>query len=183
MDLESTARSTVFVEVRSKGILGALEHHLVFRGAAERVVVRGVPESGAVDVAIEASADVAKLEPPSDVSASDRERMLDNIRGKDVLDVRKWPKLVFRGRYAGTLEAGTLAGTLDVRGAPRKLALAVRGKRVDGALRFDAEWEGTQSDLGLKPYRALMGALQLHDWAKIRVEIELRAADGATPAT
>jgi hypothetical protein len=174
MDLKSTERCRVFVEVRSKGLLGALEHHLIFSGAPDPFVVGGVGEGGEIDVPIEASVAVAKLAPPPDTSSSDRERMLDNIRSRDVLDAAKWPTLSLRGRYRGTLESGTLAGDLVVRGMPRAIALAVRAKDRDGdARRFDASWQGTQTELGIKPFRAMLGALQLRDWIKIRLEVEL----------
>ena len=176
MDLKSTDRATVFVEVRSKGLLGALEHHLVFRGAPEVLVVTGVSESDEVDVAIEASIEIAKLQPPADASSSDRERMVDNLRSRDVLDMKRWPKLTLSGRYRGGLDAGTLTGDLVVRGTPRAIVLAIRGTKIDATTRrFEATWEGTQTDLGIKPFRAMLGALQLRDWAKIRVEIELGA--------
>jgi polyisoprenoid-binding protein YceI len=176
MDLKSSDRARVFVEVRSKGILGALEHHLVFSGAPEAIVVRGVEIDGAFDVAIEARALVAKLLPPAETSAADRERMIDNLRGRDVLDAARFPELALRGRYKGTIERGTIDGELVVRGAARALELDVRGSKTDSVYRFDATWEGTQTALGIKPFRAMLGALQLHDWAKIRVEIDLSPA-------
>ncbi len=176
MDLKSTDRAAIFVEVRSKGLLGALEHHLVFRGAPDALVVGQVAESGDLDVAIEASIAIAKLEPPPETSSSDRERMIDNLRSKDVLHMAKWPTLTLRGRYKGTLDAGTLDGDLVVRGTPRAISMVVHGTKIDdGKRRFDATWEGTQTELGIKPFRAMLGALQLRDWAKIRVEIELAA--------
>lgn len=174
MDLKSTDRSRVFVEVRSKGLLGALEHHLIFAATPETFVVSGVGDDGAIDVAIEATVVVANLVPPLVTSPSDRERMLDNLRGRDVLDAQKFPTLTLRGHYTGTLDSGTLKGDLVLRGSSRAIAFAVRANGKNGdARRFDAVWEGTQTELGIKPFRAMLGALQLRDWMKIRLEIEL----------
>src|SRR5450631_2164240 len=100
--------------------------------------------------------------------------MLDNLRGRDVLDAARWGTVSLRGRYRGTLDRGTLTGDLVVRGTPRAITLAVRAKDRDGQRRrFEATWEGTQTELGIKPFRAMLGALQLRDWIKIRLEIEL----------
>jgi len=172
MDLKSTNETRVFVEVRSKGILGALEHHLIFSGTPEAIAV--TVGDGAIDAPIEGSIAVAKLEPTPETSSSDRDRMLDNIRGRDVLDAKKNPNLAFRGNYRGTLDEGKLEGDLTVRGTPRRISFAVRGRKTDDGMRFDATWEGVHADLGLKPFKAMLGALQLRDWIKIRIEAVFR---------
>jgi len=37
-------------------------------------------------------------------------------------------------------------------------------------------WEGRLTDLGVKPFRALLGALRLEDWIRLRVEARLSPA-------
>ena len=51
-----------------------------------------------------------------------------------MLDARRFPTIDFRGRYAGTLEWGTLSGDLHVRGAPRRVSMGVRVSREGGRL-------------------------------------------------
>ena len=176
IDLVSGSASRVMVDVRSKGIVSALDHDVTFTAAPEALTIRGVDPSRAIDVAIDARVPVADLEPPSGASRFDRDKMRDNLRGKDVLDMGRSPTLVFRGRYAGTIAQGRLAGDLEVRGALRPMALDVRVTRAGDGWRADATWEGTLADLGIKPFKALFGALKLADWMRIRVAIDLTRA-------
>jgi hypothetical protein len=37
-------------------------------------------------------------------------------------------------------------------------------------------WESTLNALGIKPFKALLGALKLEDWVRLRVEAKLRQA-------
>lgn len=173
IDLVSGAASRVMVDVRSKGIVAALDHELTFTAAPEVLTICGVDPSGAIDVAIDARVPVVRLEPPSDASRFDRDKMRDNLRGRDVLHMDRWPTLVFRGRYAGTIEAGKLAGDLEVRGVLRPIAIGVAITRSGESWRADATWEGTLGDLGIKPFKALFGALKLADWMRIRIAIDL----------
>jgi polyisoprenoid-binding protein YceI len=172
MDLRLLSSSRAMVDVRSRGIMGALEHELTFTAKATCGAIAVATEES-IDVPIEASIDVASIDPPQDASRGDREKMLDNLRGPDTLDMKRWPSLTFRGRYEGSLDRGKLAGDLVVRGMPRRVSFDVRVTKSDGGYRADATWEGTLTDLGIKPFAALFGALKLRDWCRIRLELDL----------
>lgn len=176
VNLSSGAASRVFVDVRSKGLVSALDHELTFAASPEPFTLRGVDASGAIDVDVVVRVPVARFDPPEHASRFDRDKMTDNLRGKDVLDMARWPALVFRGRYAGTIASGRLAGDLEVRGASRPIALDVVVTRASDVLHADGAWEGTLGDLGIKPYKALFGALKLADWIRIRIAISLARA-------
>ena len=173
VDLSSGAASRVFVDVRSKGLVSALDHELTFAASPDSFALRGVDASGAIDVDVVVRVPVARFDPPEHASRFDRDKMTDNLRGKEVLDMARWPALVFRGRYSGTIVDGRLAGDLEVRGAPRPIALDVVVTRASDVLHVEGVWEGTLGDLGIKPYKALFGALKLADWIRIRIAISL----------
>ena len=158
--------SRVFVDVRSKGVLGALEHALTFAGrpALERPIDGEVAASGPFEAEVNARVAASSLEPPKDASVSDREKMLENLLGKDVLDAKRFPEIALRGRYVGTRERGTLVGKLTLRGEPRDVRFDVDLRKSGDKLVARATWEGTQTSLGIKPFKALLGALRLHDW-------------------
>jgi polyisoprenoid-binding protein YceI len=169
--LESSHAS---VDVRSKGILGALEHELTFTGTPRLRrpldVTPGV--AGNVELEVDATLPIANLAAPTSASSGDRERMLENLRGRDVLDALRHPDLSFRGHYKGGLERGVLEGQLFVRGSPHPVRFdVVVAKGASGvAHTARATWEGTQTSLGIKPFKAMLGALRLHDWIRIRIE-------------
>jgi hypothetical protein len=182
VEVVSGAGSRVLVDVRSKGLVSALDHAITFTGSPAPFIIRGVSgvgrttaagESGALDVEVMVRVPVSSFEPPADVSRFDRDKMTDNLRGKDVLDMARVPSLVFRGRYTGTLAGGTLAGDLEVRGEARSVALDVNVSRTGHGLRAEGAWQGTLRDLGIKPFKALFGALKLEDWVRIRVAVDL----------
>ena len=182
MELVSGARSRVHVDVRSKGIVSALDHEITFSASPEPFAIRGVDigdasdGSAAIDVEVIVRVPVQGFEPPESASRFDRDKMTDNLRGKDVLDMARYPTLLFRGRYAGTVAAGRLAGELEVRGAWRRVALDVRVTQRGDLLHAEGTWEGSLGDLGIKPFKALFGALKLADWIRIRVAVDLTRA-------
>lgn len=159
------------VDLRATGLLRAVGHDPTLVARPEPLSLE-VGE-GAIDVPVEVRFRADALEPPQDLSASDRGKMLENVRGADVLDVARFPLVVLRGRYAGTLEGGRLAGELVVRGAPHGVALEVRVAQETGALLATGAWEGKLTDLGIRPFKALLGALKLKDWIGLRLEARL----------
>jgi polyisoprenoid-binding protein YceI len=133
-----------------------------------------VGEGASVDVPLDLRFEAANVQPPSDLSASDRDRMLENLRGRDVLDAERYPNIGFRGRYVGTMERGRLAGELYLREVPRRISIDIAITRDAGLLSAQGVWEGALSDLGIKPFRALLGALKLDDWIRLRLDASWR---------
>jgi polyisoprenoid-binding protein YceI len=97
--------------------------------------------------------------------------MRDNLRGPDVLDAGRWPSVDFRGRFAGTLARGRLSGSLVVRGSARPIAMDVSIAGRGAELVAEGDWTGTLTELGIKPFRALLGALKLRDWIRLRLRL------------
>jgi polyisoprenoid-binding protein YceI len=172
MRLVLAADSRVLIDLRAAGLLGAVGHDPTLSAAPASFAVE-VPESSSdeLDIAVEARVRVDAIEPPADMSASDRAQMRDNLRGVDVLDAARWPSVDFRGRFAGTLERGRLAGTLVVRGSPRPVAIDVTISRRGSEAVAEGDWSGSLTELGIKPFRALLGALKLKDWVRLRLRL------------
>jgi YceI-like protein len=162
--------SVAYVDLRAKGLLGMMDHDVTLSARLEPCAIERV-EEGPLDLAVEASLRAANLEPPGELSAADREKMKKNLLERDVLDADRWPTLSFSGRFTGTKAKGTLAGQLVVRGEPRAVAFEVAVEEKNGTLHARGEWEGTLRALGIKPFKALLGALRLEDWARIRLEL------------
>jgi hypothetical protein len=91
-----------------------------------------------------------------------------------VLDARRFPFIELRGRYEGTAEGGQLRGELTVRGQPRRVAMAVKAVKQWDVVVATGTWEGKLTDLGVKPFKALLGALKLENWLRIRMEARFR---------
>jgi hypothetical protein len=169
MNLELSPESAVFVDLRATGFLRAIGHSPTMRARPEPATF-SLPEGAAGDVAIDVGFRVEAIEPAPGLSLSDREKMLDNLRGPDVLDVARHPRVDFHGRYRGDLEGGDLSGELVVRGRTHSLVMVVRVSRDGEARVARGTWEGKLTDLGVRPFKALFGALRLDDWARLRLE-------------
>jgi polyisoprenoid-binding protein YceI len=168
MRLRLSPDSRVYVDLRATGVLKALAHSPTL--VARPDVLDVVADGDALDVTLEARVPASAIDPPGDVPASDRDKMRENFLGPQVLDARRFPTLVFRGRYEGSLAGGTLTGQLDVRGAQRRMAIPVTVARRDEQRVATGAWEGKLTDLGVAPFKALLGAIRLEDWIRLRLD-------------
>jgi len=175
MRLRLASGSRVLIDLRATGVLRALAHSPSLVARPEPLEVLAEGERFACDV--EARVPASSIEPPAGIPASDSDKMRDNLLGPGVLDARRFPALVFRGRYEGSIAGGTLTGQLDVRGAPRALSMGVAIARQDGLFVATGAWERKLSDLGVPPFKALFGAIRLEDWVRLRLEARFEAVD------
>jgi polyisoprenoid-binding protein YceI len=165
--------SRVFIDLRATGPLAVLGHDPTLTARPDAFSIETIEVDSAtagVEASVEVRFAVDAIEPPAGMAASDRAKMRENLRARDVLDALGHPAIVLRGRYAGTLDGGTLAGDLVVRGTPRPVSMPVRIARDDGGFTASGRWEGRLTDLGVKPFKALFGALKLEDWIGLRLE-------------
>ena len=140
---------------------------------------------------------------PPEVPDAAREGTRRNMLGEALLDSERNPQIVLRalrlesaGQPAASTgsEAGSEAGgearavlarvQTTVRGEVRTISVPVRYQFTAGALIASGEAPLRQSDIGLTPFSALLGALQVQDEMRVRFRIVARAADsrsGASP--
>jgi polyisoprenoid-binding protein YceI len=168
--LQLSSDSRVLIDLRATGLLRAIGHDPTLTARPDPVWF-DVPDTGDLDVPVEVRFRTERIEAPED--EADREKMIDNMRGAEVLGTARFPTIDLRARYKGSLERGRLAGELVVRGSPRPVALDVVVAHDGYARMAKGTWSGRLTDLGIKPFKALMGALRLEDWIRIRVEARL----------
>ncbi len=172
MRLQLSSDSRVLIDLRATGLLRAIGHNPTLTARPEPVWLE-VPDAGDLDVPVAVRFPAERIEVPADISPSDGDKMRDNLRGAEVLDVARFPAVELRARYVGPLDRGRLEGELVVRGAPRRIVLDILVARDGDARTATGTWSGRLTDLGIKPFKALMGALRLEDWIRIRVEARL----------
>jgi hypothetical protein len=164
----------VLIDLRASGLLRAVGHDPTLLAVPGSFALEGRDAGGgAIEVAVDARFPAEAIEPSADLTPSESAQMRDNLRGRDVLDAAQWPTVDFRGRYAGTLTGGTLSGDLVVRGVPRPLSIEVAVSRDEEAFVATGTWEGRLTQLGIKPFKALLGALKLKDWIRLRLDARL----------
>ncbi|MCC7535855.1 MAG: YceI family protein [Deltaproteobacteria bacterium] len=113
-------------------------------------------------------------EKPDALSASDR-RDIEARLHKEILEVSRYPEIGFRSSSIEHRDLETVVrGDLTIRGITRSISLSFRP--IDGASPSPsrdrtscAEVAIRQTDLGLKPYRAMLGTLRVRDDVTVRV--------------
>ena len=116
---------------------------------------------------------------PPDVSEGAKQGTRHNMLGPALLDAEHSPEIVLRAlRMERTSEADRVLARVQcvVRGAARILAVPVRYESRGDALIVSGEMPLKQTDLGLTPFTAMLGALQVQDEMRISLRIVARAA-------
>lgn len=134
---------------------------------------------------------------PPEVPDSAREGTRRNMLGEALLDSERNPQIVLRSvrlesggqPAAGTgSEAGGEARAVlarvqtTVRGEVRTISVPVRYQLAAGTVIVSGEAPLRQSDIGLTPFSALLGALQVQDEMRVRFRLVARAADSRSGA-
>ncbi len=143
--------------VEKTGLMSGKRHVIVwerFRGSYQE-------EAGTVEVEVEAGS--AKVLDDW-IGDGKREEVRKETVGKNVLDAERHGQIRFRGKRGAD---GRVAGTLNVRGVAREVALTVRktAEGWEGETRFLMSW------FGIKPPRAALGAVGTKDEMVIRVRV------------
>ena len=104
---------------------------------------------------------------------TDRDRREIAVTARKVLGADQHPEAVFVSdsfRPAADGGGGEIGGALTLRGQSRPLRLEVKQTGTD---RYHAETQVIQSDYGIKPYTAFLGALRVRDAIDVTVEVDL----------
>lgn len=103
------------------------------------------------------------------LSDSDRKDIAKNINDK-ALQTKKHPEISFRSSgVTGTPPSVALSGDLTIVGVTKPVTVAVT-LNDDGV---SAEATVVQTDYGIKPYSAMLGALKVADAVEIAVTVNL----------
>jgi len=107
-----------------------------------------------------------------------------NMLGPAVLDAAEYPEVVLRSERLEAPAAGApgaVVAWLDaqVRDQHRTISVPVRYQIAGDTVTLTGEAALRQSELGLTPFTALLGALAVQDEMRVRFRIVARAAGGA----
>ena len=175
------ASSQVVIEVGKAGVFGFAGHaHEVVAPALGGTVEfdRADWKASTVRVEFDASAlrVTGKNEPPGDVPEVQRVMLSD-----EVLDVKRYPRIVFRSRRLTVTAQGqesaslSIDGDLTLHGTTRPTT--VRGTArigADGGLTARGSFSVKQTDFGIRPITAAGGAVRVKDEVAVRFELTAR---------
>ena len=105
---------------------------------------------------------------------SDRDRREIAVTARKVLGADQHPEAVFKAQQftpeSGDGGGGEITGTLTLRGVVKPLRIRVSQTGPD---RYHAEATVVQSDYGIKPYSAFLGALRVRDAVDVAIDLDL----------
>jgi polyisoprenoid-binding protein YceI len=117
---------------------------------------------------------------PPDVSEGAKAGTRHNMLGPALLDAEHSPEIVLRAlRTERTAEPGSVLAQVQctVRGQARTIAVPVRYELRGSEVVVSGEMPLKQSDLGLTPFSAMLGALQVQDEMRVSFRIVARAKE------
>ena len=194
-----TARSEIAVLVFKGGVASVFAHdHVVRAGRWQATLDVSVdPVALAADVRVDATG-LEVDEPDARVrlgldgalSDADRAQVRASMLGAGQLDVARYPEIRFTAseldRTGDAREAGDdlgiatfrLAGELRLHGQSRRIALPLSIARDGDAFTARGRVRVKQSDFGIEPYGALLGAVRTQD--EVEIVFTLVAVPAAT---
>jgi polyisoprenoid-binding protein YceI len=103
---------------------------------------------------------------------TDRDRREIAVTARKLLRTDRFPAATFTAtKFDGNGDGGgTIEGTLSLAGADRPLRLTVTRKPGDA---FRATGAVRQTDFGIKPYTAFLGALKVSDQVRLEIDVDL----------
>jgi len=177
------AQSRLVVHVFRKGLLSPVlhDHHFVpERWSAAVTFDPDRPHQAEVQVTV--AADSLRDRQPQ-LSPSDIQTVEGQARGPKVLDADRYPAIRFTADHleippsaAGAASAeGVLAGVLDLHGRTQAVRVPIRVRWTGDSLDAEGEVSFMQSDFGIEPYHALLGAIAVQDRVSVEYAIRARA--------
>jgi hypothetical protein len=100
------------------------------------------------------------------LSAAQRDEILGNVRRK-ILRTSVHPVARLRAKATAGVETYDLSGELELAGSIRPITFVVHAHDH----RLQGELELRPSDWGIKPFRALLGAIRLADRVRVRFDL------------
>lgn len=185
-------RSELVVRVFKAGVGSAFAHDHVVRAQRYSAKLSVDRELVAVSAEIVVDARALEVDTPElraaygldrDVSAEDRRRIRETMLGPGQLDVARHPEIRFRTSEVDRHGEDGLrvAGDLTLHGRTQRVTFPVEVADRDGELRVRGSFRFRQSDFGIEPYSALLGAVRNQDEVELAFELVAIPAGGATP--
>ena len=169
------AESSLTVFVAKDGALARMahDHNIGVKSFSGRVTV---PAGGANAGTLELDADARSLMILDQISAKDKAEITNNMNNS-VLESAKFPKITFRSTSLSNFTQNgnnsnfTVNGDLTLHGATKRIAVPVSVAQTGSSLRATGQYTLRQTDFGIKPYSAFLGAIKVKNEVVIKFNI------------
>lgn len=160
-------RSVLKVRVYKGGVLSAFGHDHEIAA----LVASGSVDTFSRHVELRVSAATMDVVDP-DTSPHDRSEIRNTMLGPDVLDIVRFPQILFGSTAVAQLAPGLwqVQGNLTLHGQTKPLTLEVK----ESGGRFSGHVLLKYTDFGIKPIRVAAGAVRVKE--VVRIEFDIRLA-------
>jgi polyisoprenoid-binding protein YceI len=116
---------------------------------------------------------------PPDVPQADKDGTRRNMLRPDVLDGERFRELTVKSvQVSGTLEAPRIIARITIKDVSRDVTVPVKIATTGGRLTASGAFDVQQTEFGIKPFTAALGALAVQDKLHITFEITaMRSSD------
>ena len=179
----SPGESTLDILVYRAGALARLGHNHVMsaRNLQGRIWTHTAPAQSGFDVSFPVAQIVvddpearraAGSEFPPDISQSDRDGTRKNMLREEVLDAGNFPRITLKSlRFTGPVQKPQITARVTIRDVSREVPLAPTVKIEGSRLTVAGELDLLQSDFGIEPFTAALGALTVQDRLRVRFRV------------
>lgn len=124
-----------------------------------------------------AARSAAGSEFPGEIATADREATRGNMLRAEVLDAERYPQIQIRSiAVTGSVTHPQVSARITIRGASRDVSLSP-SVQVDGdSITVAGEFDVSQTDFGITPFTAALGALQVQDRLHVQFKLVGRRA-------
>lgn len=174
--------AVVHVFTFREGLLARLAHDLRLRVEAFEITLhRGEVRAWfeAASLRVDGVAEGERVD-SEELSAKDKAKIQETVQ-TELLNAARHPRIELRGVLRESSKTRVLEGTLRLNGVEQRVEIPVRAAEggspnADGRA-ISAELVITPSRFGIKPYRAIGGAIRLQDRVVVRATTELADRD------
>lgn len=117
---------------------------------------------------------------PPEVPQADKDGTRRNVLRPDVLDGERFRELTVKSaQVSGTLEAPRVVARITIKDVSRDVSVPVKIATTGGELTASGAFDVQQSDFGIKPFTAALGALAVQDRLHITFAIVATRSSGS----
>lgn len=173
-----TSQGRVTLRTSRDGLVAQAGHDLTIDAArwSGEIVIGEDEVPASLEVKVDLNALVVRDGTGGIKPLTDRDKREITVTARKVLSADRYPDAVFTatsfepGRSGAD---GTISGTLELAGRSRPQRLQVS---QNGPGRYRATTTVRQTDFGIKPYSAFLGALKVADAVEVEVDLDLSEA-------
>ncbi|MGH8189714.1 MAG: YceI family protein [Steroidobacteraceae bacterium] len=117
---------------------------------------------------------------PPQVPQADKDGTRKNMLRPDVLDGERFREITVKSaQVSGTLQAPRVVARITIKDVSRDVSVPVKIATTGGQLTASGAFDIQQSDFGIKPFTAALGALAVQDRLHITFEIVATRSSGS----